>query len=1226
MKTNRIILLLITISLIINPLRQLRAQGSDNCSGSSVLLTPTAGNPAIDYFDFTNSLTPSPSTPNPTGFYYTVSSDNQIFVSNVNCRDLWYRIQVPASGGFTVDLLNTGVGDEDLAIAIYDGCTGNVLAAADDYYGTDVFLEPSVTLSCLTPGSIVFARIWQYGCDDYNLPSEFAIIATDQNDLTNGDAPSSAEVLSNATGVTTTSSYINDDFTPLMYPDISTITCTDAGYAIAGGCEDRWYKISLPADKILHVGITNAISSNTGLPSNFTLQAFSGTPCSLTEIACGSGVTTPKINDIAFATATDVFIRIFDQDCDEYGTFNLVTTITPKNLNDLACNAQTLTVGGAALTDTIIYATPSSGLPTASCAGQGAYCRDIWYNVTAASSNTMKIKFNVTGNIGVVPNSIYVTAYSAPSCAGPFTVIACKSGTTSDSLQYYQNAGAVSFIRVMDFNCDTSAHEIFNIQALQIVVPPNDEACQAFSIEGTDTTIASLINATQSATLPNPTCNYNTANVCEDVWYKYSFTDYGTFDLKTTCLADCASNTTNIAVYTDSDADPCNGGFTQTGCFTSGGATTSITCIEGAPGDTYYFRLYDFDCNNNARQVTMFTKFTPATNSLPCYATTLDFGPKTDTVETCGKTSSPAGITNPAGCGFSSNANCEGVWYKATVPNNGSLGITVDPEPTNNGDALTIGLQAYTDSDNDPCNGGFNLLGACSSITTSATTINYSSLTPGTQIYFRFWDFNCNDQNDFTVSITSNNDVNLTAAVDGTTINLACGETITFADNGGTAAGYTTHSLRTVTFCTPDGRSLKIEEVGNTDIGVARTDASTCTDQNTGQNDELVIYDGSSSLSGNKIVTITGSSAERFGTFISHTGCVTFTFDASKSSDNGNGFRYTLSCVDSVSQTTTTVNKGSTLTFTDPGGALNNYPNNAFEIKTFCPSSEALSAGESVQAIMNNLELETLEDKLYVYDGNSVNSPLLGQFSGHTSGGANVNQMGLLRASATNASGCLTFLFVSDATINDVGFNAIITTGKPIGSNGGESCSQALDISGSGTYLANTFLATGDPRNTDPNLCIPDCLTQGITPQDITQFEGTLWYKFTTPTIGCTGGDLFNIDLTNFSTQLSAPPSGSYPSGTFGTQMALFKTNTCLANPADWPARQTCYDILQNGDVVTLSGLLPSTTYYMMFDNFAARPGLLDIIVTRNDVDSLSYAGLDGDTTICSSSHEKELH
>ncbi|MBX7227440.1 MAG: hypothetical protein K1X55_15505 [Chitinophagales bacterium] len=1167
------------------------SQGTDVCA-SGTLLTPTVGSADVDYFTFANSLTPtSVGTPDPTGFYYTVSAENEIFLNAATCDDIWYRVQVPASGGFALDVIHTGIyGSDDLSMAVYSSCSGPLLAAGDDYYTTDIFYEPTVMLSCLTPGSIVYVRIWQYGCDGYDLPSDFAIVATDMADLATGDAPQTAQVIANTNGVTNTATTIDDNLLPLFYPDISTSKCSAPGYAIAGGCEDKWYKITVPSNKILDVGIT-------GASTNITLQAFSGTACALSEIACASNTLTPKINDIAFLSNTDVFIRVFDQNCDEYSSFNLETTIRPKNLNDLPCSAQTLTVGGATITDTLLHATPNTGIPISTCSGEGAYCRDIWFQVTATSSNTMKIKYNVTGNLGIIPNGVFVAAYSAATCNGPFNLITCKAGTTTDSLQYFQSSGAVSWIRVMDFNCDTTAHQIFTIQATQVVIPPNDNLCNAISLNDIDTLVGSIINATQSATAPNPTCNYTTANTCEDIWYAYTFTAPGTFDLKSVCLADCASNTTNIAVYTDSDADPCNASaMTQISCNTSGGATTTIACIEGFTNDKYYFRIYDYDCNNNNRQVTLYSYFTPANNSLPCNAYTLDNGLMVDTAETCGVTSSPAGTPDPTGCGFSSLANCENVWYKATIPSGGSLTITINPDYFNAANTNDIGMQAYVDADNNPCNGGLTLQGTCAN-GNNVFSQAYTGLTPGNQLYIRLWDFSCNGLKDFSIQVTSNNNVLLTAAVSGTTINMACGETVQFFDEGDFAGNYPTHGPRTVTFRSPPGTMLKVIEK-SIDIEPAKTNAS-CVASNTGGNDLLTIREGDAS--GSILANITGNLAltGRFGTYVSKSGLVTFTLDADNSSTNAAGFEFRLFCVPVVANTVITVNQGSTITYSDPGGALGAYPNNAFDIRTFCPSAAALAAGDKIHAIMNGLELETIWDKLYVFDGDSINDPLLGAFSGtQTLGG--INKLGTLRATTANTGGCLTFMFVSDSSVTDDGFNATITTGKPIGSNGGETCASALDISSGGKFIANTFLATGDPRNTDPALCIPSCIA-GAGTQPITQLEGTIWYKFTVPNKVCTGVEMFSFQLSNVSSILKGDANATYPSGTSGAQMVLYQTNTCIATPANWDATKViCYDILQNGDEVNVTGLTAGSTYYMMFDNFGGRPAVLDIIATKN--------------------------
>ena len=1173
---------------------RLFAQGNDICA-SGTLLVPTAGVPVVNNFTFRSTLTASTGIVDPTGFYYTVTSENEIFPDITICKDLWYRVQIPASGGVAIDLIHTGAsGTSDLAMAVYDGCAGNLITAADDYYTTTTFFEPSVTVSCRTPGSIVYVRIWQYGCSDIDLPSNFQIIATDQADLTTGDEPYNAVVLPNSVGTTTTNLDINETLYPLMSPAISTTLCDNAGYAIAGGCEDKWFKITLSPTKILDVSIANAIT-------NMTMQVFKGTTCSLIEEACGSDVLNPKIVDIAVTSNTDFFIRVFDQNCDEYDNFDLITTIRNKNNNDLPCTATTLTLGAANIIDTLINNTPSDITPFPTCRGFGLYCRDLWYKVTATSTGNMKILANVTGNLGVIPNSIYISAYNASSCNGPFTLVGCKSPITTDSLEYFQNTGEISYIRIQDNNCDTNAHQIYTIRAVQTTVPPNDEMCNARALNPIDTIIGYVTNGTQSAQAPNPTCNFTTANFCEDVWYSFTFPEDGTLDLKTVCLSDCSpANTTNIAVYTDGNALPCDGsGLTQVNCNTSAGATTSIPCLEGFTGNTFYFRIYDYDCNNNARAFTLYTNFTPAGNSLPCNAISLDGGALIDTAETCGVVSSPAVTPNPAGCGFIDNATCETVWFKATVPTNGNLTVTINPDSIA-ASANDIAIQAYTDPDNNPCNGGLVLQGTCGN-GNALFTKSYTGLTSGSQLYFRIWDFNCNALKDFSIQITSNNDVLLTSAVNGTTVSVACGEDINFYDDGGSAANYTNHVPRTVTFEAPIGYRLRIEEQ-TIDISPAKTTIA-CVNSNTGGNDVLTIFDGTAS--GNKIAAITGNLATtgRFGSFIANSGKITFTFDADNSSTKAAGFHFIIKCEPASFIQKQTVAMGSTISYVDPGGLAANYPNNSFEIKTFCPSAGALAANEKIQAILNAFQMETLEDKLYIFDGDSTNAPLIGAFSGGQTLG-NINKLGTIRASSSNTTGCLTFMFVSDESVNLAGFNATITTGEVIGDNGGENCSSALDISAGGKFQANTFLSTGDPRNTDPNLCITSCLA-GVGTQPITQLEGTIWYKFTTPNITCSGTNLFTLDFTNVSTLLKGDANASYPNGTSGAQIVLYQTNSCIANPANWDATKViCYDIIQNGGDINVSGLLPNTTYYLMLDNFGGRPTNLDIIAKINVVDN----------------------
>ena len=102
-------------------------------------------------------------------------------------------------------------------------------------------------------------------------------------------------------------------------------------------------------------------------------------------------------------------------------------------------------------------------------------------------------------------------------------------------------------------------------------------------------------------------------------------------------------------------------------------------------------------------------------------------------------------------------------------------------------------------------------------------------------------------------------------------------------------------------------------------------------------------------------------------------------------------------------------------TFYDPGGT-GNYGSNLNRTFTICPSTP----GSFVSISFTSFNTESGYDYLYIYDGNSPSSPLLGQFSG-------TNSPGVITATANNTTGCLTFRFTSDFSIERAGWAATIS-------------------------------------------------------------------------------------------------------------------------------------------------------------------------------------------------------
>ncbi|CAG0965123.1 hypothetical protein FLAV_00917 [Flavobacteriales bacterium] len=103
-------------------------------------------------------------------------------------------------------------------------------------------------------------------------------------------------------------------------------------------------------------------------------------------------------------------------------------------------------------------------------------------------------------------------------------------------------------------------------------------------------------------------------------------------------------------------------------------------------------------------------------------------------------------------------------------------------------------------------------------------------------------------------------------------------------------------------------------------------------------------------------------------------------------------------------------------TFYDTGGSGTNYTNNQNITTTFCPTVP----GQCISINFLTFNTQAYYDILYVYDGNSTSSPLLGMFSGNS-------LPGVITGSINNLSGCLTFKFVSNGFTNAQGWSANIS-------------------------------------------------------------------------------------------------------------------------------------------------------------------------------------------------------
>jgi gliding motility-associated-like protein len=105
--------------------------------------------------------------------------------------------------------------------------------------------------------------------------------------------------------------------------------------------------------------------------------------------------------------------------------------------------------------------------------------------------------------------------------------------------------------------------------------------------------------------------------------------------------------------------------------------------------------------------------------------------------------------------------------------------------------------------------------------------------------------------------------------------------------------------------------------------------------------------------------------------------------------------------------------------FYDIGGATGNYTNNQTNVlTTVCPNN----AGNVVTVLFNTFNLAA-GDNLVIRNGNLITSPILGTYTGTTLPPS---------FTATNPSGCLSFVFTSNATGVAAGWDATIFCTPPI--------------------------------------------------------------------------------------------------------------------------------------------------------------------------------------------------
>lgn len=208
-----------------------------------------------------------------------------------------------------------------------------------------------------------------------------------------------------------------------------------------------------------------------------------------------------------------------------------------------------------------------------------------------------------------------------------------------------------------------------------------------------------------------------------------------------------------------------------------------------------------------------------------------------------------------------------------------------------------------------------------------------------------------------------------------------------FFDSGGMFGNYQNNEDREMTFTSASGEYLQFDFNPNY--------------MNINAGDSLFIYDGASTTA--PLYAILTNTSDWPGIIVSSTNSFTFRFKSDGTMHN-TGWQAWITCGSAPNYNpavymTSGVRYLCGGSFFDPGGAAD-YGSNEDRVQTFYSNS-----GCALGITFTMFDTEPLWDMLYVYDGPTIGSPLIGQFSG-----------GGIPPTLQSTGNSLTFRFVSDAT------------------------------------------------------------------------------------------------------------------------------------------------------------------------------------------------------------------
>lgn len=675
-----------------------QAPPNDNAC-QAVTLTPEA---TCTYVQGTNvNATASSGSQAPTCANFTAGTT----------ADVWYRATVPAGGALTFDMQAGTMTDGGMAVYRGNSCLALILlpAACDDNSSSNTNM-PKLTVSGLVPGSTVYVRVWSKN----GITGTFGICATIPV------PPPANDEVCNAIELPVRANCSYDTYTNASASLSSSVNPPVCAGFLGG---DVWFKVIVPAG-------TSALVFDTdeGVVTDAGMEIYTGSACSgtLTALACDDNSSVngnmPSLTLGGFTPGDTVWIRIWEKDNNNNGTFGICVTLPPPPpANDDPCNAAVITVGATCNYQTFTNTDALSSINVTD-PGCGDYQGgDVWFKVAVPAGGRIVLDAQ-TGVMtdgamavyrGVCNNLELLACNEDASVNGAMPSITLGGLTEGDTLW-------VRFWEEGNNNNGT-----FGICA---TVPPpaptNDDPCTATEVIANNVcTFQTFTNeeSTGSTGMPDPGCASYQGS---DVWFKVVVPPGGAliFDAQTGVITDGG-----MALYTGR----CDS-LTLLSCdddASENGAMPFLSENGLTPGDTIWIRFWEFGGDNNGT-FGLCVKIPPPPPAYddPCNGVLLPVDSTCAYQTFTNESSTDSPVADDPTC-----ANYQGsdVWFKVVVPAGGAVAIDTDE-----GEMTDGGMSVYT--------------GTCEGLTEIACDNNGSpngampkltvgGLTPGDTIYVRIW-------------------------------------------------------------------------------------------------------------------------------------------------------------------------------------------------------------------------------------------------------------------------------------------------------------------------------------------------------------------------------------------------------------------------------------------------------------------------------------------------------